>query len=186
MLTESGFQFTPEFERDARVDSVILDWQHTVEEVTVFGEKHEFKDARFKPLISLTRIFGIKRDSYDSVQNRLIDILSAESPNILLIHGHGAEKQGRWIISTKGFGEKIVDVEDFLRGPIKDLTGKNKYTLIAFDACSANSEGVGTYNIPQWIVDEIGCPIYYVQGISGVLNQAERVLIEPTDKRLNN
>jgi hypothetical protein len=58
------------------------------------------------------------------------------------------------------------------------VEGKN-YKLIVIDACSADANGVGTYVIPHQIVDELGVPIYYVRGISSVLERSDRVLTEP-------
>jgi hypothetical protein len=94
-LTEIGFKFSPEFEREVRVDSMIFDWLNTVQKVEIFGQKHEFPDARFDPLISLMRVFGIERHKSDPQQNRLVEILSSAEPTILLIHGHGIQPDNR-------------------------------------------------------------------------------------------
>ncbi|MDO8658427.1 MAG: hypothetical protein Q7K55_06805 [Candidatus Levybacteria bacterium] len=182
VLTESGIKFTPEFERKVQVDSVVLDWQNTVEKVTAFGETHHFEGAKFKPTISLLRVFGLERKRNDPTQDRLVNLLSSEDPRILLIHGHGKQKGSKWLLSAKGFGEELVDIEDFLKGPIKQQVSNKPYDLVVIDACSASASGVGTYEIPQEVVDRVGVPIYYIQGTSSVLVKAERKLAEPTIK----
>lgn len=180
VMTENGVRFTPEFERDVIVDSMVLDWQNTVERTVIFGQEYAFEGEGFNPTISLMRVFGIERHKGDEQQDRLVKLLSAEEPNILLIHGHGVQKGDRWKISASGRGEELVDVEDFLRGPVKRQVEQKPYDLIVFDACSANRNGVGTYKIPQEVVDEVNTPIYYIQGISSTLYKADRILAEPS------
>ena len=183
ILTESGVKFTPEFERRVRVDSIVLDWPNTVEKVTAFGETHHFEGAKFKPTISLLRVFGLERKRNDPTQDRLVNLLSSEDPRILLIYGHGKQEDGKWLLSTKGFGEELVDIEDLLKGPIKQQVSNRHYDLVVIDACSTDANGVGTYEIPQEVVDRVGVPIYYIQGTSSVLVKAERILAEPTIKK---
>lgn len=179
ILSESRVIFTPEFERTVDVDSIVFDWQNTVEKVVVFGEEHKFKGETFKPTISLMRVFGIERNSRDEQQNRLVKILSKKRPRILLIHGHGGQKEGKWLLSSRGFGEELVDVEEVLTGPVKTHTQKKSYDLIVIDACSNGANGVGNYEFPQSVVNEVGVPIYYIQGVSRVSNKVRRKLVEP-------
>lgn len=179
-LTKTGIKFSPEFEREVQIDSIILDWSNTVENANVFGQNYKFQGAEFNPLFSLIRVFGMERHKTDPQQTRLVEILSSSDPRILLIHGHGVQQGDKWLISLQGdFGQEIVDMEDFLKDPVKKEVGTKAYDLIVLDVCSAGANGVGTYQIPQAVIDEVGVPIYYVKGISGMLVKSDRVLAEP-------
>lgn len=181
-ISEKGILSSPEFRKHVVIDSIVLDWVSTVDSHTVGGKRIVIPHASFSPTIPIARVIGIERKAGDRTQDRLLEILSVENPRILLIHAHGAVINREWVLSVEGFGRRLINMKDFLLGPIKDQVGKTLYNLIVIDACSNDSNGVGNYTIPQAITNELNIPIFYVRGASSMLMSSERVLAEPLNR----
>lgn len=178
-IGDRGIISSPEFRKPVVVDSIVLDWANTVDSHTFQGKKTLIPKSSFSPTIPIARVIGIERKSDSQTQDRLLEILSVESPRILLIHAHGGVVNGEWILSIEGFGKRVINMKDFLIGPIKDQIRKTPYNLLVIDACSKDSNGVGNYIIPQDIVNVLNVPIFYVRGTSSMLVSGERVLAVP-------